>query len=324
VTRFIRYGLFAAGLTVLVALAWRIGARTILDMLRRSGWAFAWVTALYALHVVLRALSLWRTFGPGGPGFRSTLRVRLAGEAIEMLTFTGPFLAEPSKGWLLTQQGVGAADAFGAIALEYLLYTAVAFWMSGAAISVFLARTTFGRGFERPALAILTAVAIFSGLFVAAAVRRRGFIAPAVKRAGHALRRREWAERTSSRVETVERVLVNFMHDRPARLFEVLTLELAGHVLLALEIWIVFSALGAPMSLVDALVMEGAIKLIAGVFFFIPGQLGAAESVYVVLADALRAAPAAGLTLALIRRLRAMLVAAIGLAAIAASTKSRL
>jgi hypothetical protein len=211
---------------------------------------------------------------------------------------------------------VGAADAFGAIALEYLLYTATAFWMSGAAISVFLARRTFARGFERPALAILAAVAVFTVFFVAAAVRRRGFVAPIVKLAGRALGRREWAERTSGRVESVERVLVGFMHDRPVRLFEVLALELAGHLLLALEIWIVFRALGASTSWVDALVMEGAIKLIGAVFFFVPGQLGAAESVYVVLADALKVGPAAGLTLALIRRLRAMLVAAGGLAEI--------
>jgi hypothetical protein len=321
--RLIRFGLLAAGLTVLVGLAWRIGGRTILDMLGRSGWAFAWVVALYALHVVLRALSLWRTFGPNIPSFRSTLRVRLAGEAIEMLTFTGPFLAEPSKGWLLTRHGVSAADAFGAIALEYLLYTAVAFWMSGAAMWVFLAQGTFGRGFERPALAILAAVAIFTALLVAAAVRRRGFVAPFVKLAARALGRHEWAERASGRVESVERVLVGFMHDRPVRLFEVLALELAGHVLLALEIWIVFRALGASTSWVNALVMEGAIKLIGAVFFFIPGQLGAAEGVYVVLADALKVGPAAGLTLALIRRLRAMLVAAAGLGAMAASTKTR-
>jgi hypothetical protein len=74
---------------------------------------------------------------------------------------------------------------------------------------------------------------------------------------------------------------------------------------------------------VNALVMEGAIKLIGAVFFFIPGQLGAAEGVYVVLSDTLNVGPAAGLTLALIRRLRAMLVAAAGLAAAAASTRTR-
>ena len=68
-------------------------------------------------------------------------------------------------------------------------------------------------------------------------------------------------------------------------------------------------------------ITDDAIKLIAAVFFFVPGQLGAAEGVYVLLADALRFGPAAGLTLALIRRVRALLIATVGLAALTASPK---
>jgi hypothetical protein len=55
---------------------------------------------------------------------------------------------------------------------------------------------------------------------------------------------------------------------------------------------------------------------VAIAFAFVPGQLGASESVYALLADAIGLPPAAGLTLALMRRLRGLIVAAAGVVAL--------
>src|SRR5262245_28167395 len=126
-TRLLRLILLLGGLTVLILIASRIGMSALVDMFRRAGWAFVWVTVLYALHVGQRALALARCLPETGLRFRDVGRVRLAGEAIEMLTFTGPFLAEPSKGLLLKRQGIDTSDACGAIIVEYLLYRIVAF-----------------------------------------------------------------------------------------------------------------------------------------------------------------------------------------------------
>ena len=282
-TRLPRLLLLIAGLAVLIVLAWGVGLAAVFDMLRRVGWAFLWVSALYTVHVGLRALALWRSLTKNELRFQDVLGVRLAGEAIEMLTFTGPFLAEPSKAWLLKARGIEAADAFGAIAVEYLLYTAVAFWMAGAALAVLLDRGVFGPAFERPALAVLASLAVFTAGLAYAAFCRKGLVAPTIRKVGRTLDRATWIGATALKIEPVERVLVGFMHDRPGRLLEVLAIEVAGHALLAMEIWIVLRAVGASILWTDAVVMEGAIKLIAAVFFFVPGQLGAAEGVYVAL-----------------------------------------
>src|SRR5207244_13119603 len=77
---------------------------------------------------------------PSCPTRRSSDLIRFAAEAVEMLTFTGPFLAEPAKGWLLTRHGVTAAQAFGAIAIEYLAYTLVSAWLATGALWLLLAR----------------------------------------------------------------------------------------------------------------------------------------------------------------------------------------
>ena len=320
-TRLVRLILLLAGVTVLILIAARIGMAAMLDMTRRTGWAFVWVLVLYTLHVGLRALALGRSLPETNLRFRDIWRVRLAGEAIEMLTFTGPFLAEPSKGLLLKRLGIDTSDAFGAIAVEFLFYMMVAFWMAGFSLVVLRVRGVFGEPFEVPVVVTLGVLMVFTAGFVYAAVARRGLIIPVVRLVSRALRRPGWMERAADRIEPVENFLVCFMHDRPGRLVEVLGLELVGHALLAMEIWVVMRAIGSAASWADAFTMEGAIKLIAAVFFFVPGQLGAAEGVYVLLADALRFGPAAGLTLALIRRVRALLIATVGLAALTASPK---
>jgi hypothetical protein len=113
-------------------------------------------------------------------------------------------------------------------------------------------------------------------------------------------------------------VLIDFMHRHPARLTEVILIEAAGHALLALEIAAVLRALAIPFRATDALILEGASKFISVAFFFIPGQLGASEGVYALLFRAVGFPAAAGLTLALVRRVRALVVAGTGVAVLAA------
>ena len=72
--------LLAAGTAVFVYLTSRIGIAVIAAMLRRVGWGFLIVAALYALHISVRALALWATLMqlPGARlPFADVLRVRL-------------------------------------------------------------------------------------------------------------------------------------------------------------------------------------------------------------------------------------------------------
>jgi hypothetical protein len=95
------------------------------------------------------------------------------------------------------------------------------------------------------------------------------------------------------------------------RLAEVVAIETAAHLLLIFEVWVVLNALGFSGAL-NALIIEGGAKLSGLVFAFVPGQVGAAESVYVLLARAVGLPAAVGLTLALVRRVRGLLVGAVG------------
>src|SRR5438309_9106006 len=200
--RAIRVALLAAGLASLVALVRQVGATIVADLLRRTGPALAIVSALYLAHLAMRAAALWRSIG--ALRYADVLRVRLSGEAIEMLTFTGPFLAEPAKGWLLTKQGLSGAAAFGGVAVEYLVYTLTSAWMAAGALSLLLARGVLPLGLRRPAVGIVAAMAAFTLGFAAAAATGVGLIAPIARGVG--------AKAAAIRIDSVERVMVGFMH----------------------------------------------------------------------------------------------------------------
>ena len=104
-----RIVLLVAGLAVLAIVLHAMGVGTILAVARRSGWTIVWMILLYALHIAIRGWVIWRSLPQPGLGLIDTLRIRFAAEAVEMLTFTGPFLAEPAKGWMFIRRGIPAA-----------------------------------------------------------------------------------------------------------------------------------------------------------------------------------------------------------------------
>jgi hypothetical protein len=339
--RLSRAVLLIGGAIAFAVLVARIGAGVIVDMLRRVGWAVLAVSALYATHIAVRAFALWRSIpsgsGHAGPpprdhqpplrdhqfSYAEVLRVRLSAEAVEVLTLSGPFLAEPAKGWLLTRYGFSTADAYGGVALEYLLNTVISCWLGGAALAMLLARGVLSETMRAAAVMIIVALIAIVIACVVAAVTGVGLIVPVVRRVGM-IAGRARAETAARRVDPVERAMVGFMHNRPARLAEVLTIEVAAHALLALEIWIVARALGFHIGLADPFIVEGGVKFIGVAFFFIPGQLGASEGVYTLLFGAIGLPAAAGLTMALVRRIRALIVAGAALAMVACTGDRRL
>ena len=82
------------------------------------------------------------------------------------------------------------------------------------------------------------------------------------------------------------------------------------------EIYVVLTALVTRTAWWYPAMIEGAAKFSGVVFAFIPAQVGAAEGVYAFLTGLLGLSTTAGLMLALVRRIRGVLVAAIGVGAL--------
>ena len=322
-TRTVRLLLLIAGIGVLVLIVWRAGPELVLGMLAQVGWSFLLIVGVYAAYVVIRAVALWRSVLHSRVRFRDMLRIQLSAEAVEWLTFTGPFLAEPTRGLILTRRhGFPAAAAFAAIATEYLLYMFVSSCLAAAAMSLLLARDLLSVALRPAAIAVLAVTLAFIAACVYAASTGIGLIVPTL-RASRVVIGVQRAHRISSAVGQVERVIVEFLHEHPARLASVIVLESAAHALLMLEIWIVMAALGFRLPWPNPLIVEGGVKFTGIAFAFVPGQVGASEAVYTLLVGAIGLPAAAGVTLALLRRMRGLLVAAAGLVALSVAQRSK-
>ena len=317
----VRIAILALAFVVLAILLHAMGVGRIVDLVRRSGWTFAWMVALYSLHIALRGWIIWRNLPSGILSLPQVLRIRFAAEAVEMLTFTGPFLAEPAKGWMFVKGGIALADAAGVIAFEYLTYTLVAADIALVGLGVLLRRGAFPPAAQVPLLALMLCLVLFTAGVIFAALSGIGLLTPGV-RALRPLLGASRSEAVALRVASMEAPLLRLLHGRPGRLLETLTAQTAAHALLALEIWLLFRSLGLAVGAADPWIVEGGVKFINTAFVFVPGQIGAAEGVNALIVKALGFPAAVGVTLSLMRRARAYAVASLGVAVAPASTRA--
>ena len=89
--------------------------------------------------------------------------------------------------------------------------------------------------------------------------------------------------------------------------------KLGAQLLLVAELFVLLRAVGEPFLAIHPFLIEAVTKFIGIAFFFIPAQIGASEGVYAVAFGQVGLSAAAGFTLAFVRRLRSLLVAAAGL-----------
>jgi hypothetical protein len=238
--------LLVLGLGMVALLVWRAGPRLVLGMLTRLGWSVLALAGIYTMHLMIRAAALRRAILRSPVRYADALRIKISGDAVERLTFTGPFLAEPAKGWLLKERGLPSADAFAAVVTEYLLYTVTSSWLAISAVSLLLVRGTLPPGARIAAVVAIAVAFAFVAAFAFASVSGIGLIAPILRASRIVIGRR--ADSVAQAFVPIEAVVIAFLHDHPARLAQVLIMETAAQLLLITEIWVIIPGLGFALS----------------------------------------------------------------------------
>jgi hypothetical protein len=306
--------LLGFGCVLFAYLLFHLGAAKILSLLLGIGWYFGLIAATYASHQLVRAFAYWKCATANGhASYWDMLRIRLSGEAIQFLTFTGPFLAEPAKMWLLQKRGLSPKRAVAATVAEYLIYTLTSAAFAIAALIYLLGNFELSRVVTVAAKIIVYAMSAFL-LSAAYAIVTRvyliGAIIKFVKRLPLIGKRVGFEDQD---VRDTEDLLFIVLRDRPLRLLSILSAEFAAQALLVLELFILLRAAGEPFSSLKPFLIEGASKFISLAFFFIPGQVGAAEGTYALIFKTVGLPASAGFALAVARRLRSVMVAGAGL-----------
>jgi uncharacterized protein (TIRG00374 family) len=90
-------------------------------------------------------------------------------------------------------------------------------------------------------------------------------------------------------------------------------LHYLARLLGVVEVYVILRVLGAHVSALQALFMSTGVTIINTVFFIVPGQFGVMESAHVLVLQSLGFSAALGLSLGVIRRIRKMATAGVGL-----------
>jgi uncharacterized protein (TIRG00374 family) len=245
------------------------------------------------------------------PPFTRLFRVRLAADAIGFFTVRG-IANEPLKVLLLYDR-VKPEITTAAVALERLAFAVVG-TVIAALISFFaVTRLSMPGAWEGVFTLLIVGAVILLAVAAVMARRRSGdYLGRLVLLLDRRTGRRLEASRVVRFILDVEDVLLDLLRGDRRRLVLLTGLASIGYLLMAIEIWLVFWAIGEPIGVMEGLAVETFARLASVASAGIPGNIGALEASNAAVVAALGLG--GGGSLALTRRIRALLWAAAGLA----------
>jgi len=289
----------------------RAGVAEIIDGIRRVGWGLVLILGLAGLRFLIRA-ECWRLCLPPTVAFPlpRALAAFLAGDAVGNITPLGLLASEPTK-VLLTRRHLAPREAIASLAVENFVYAASVLAMVGIGLTVLMTNVPL------PSSWIAGSVAALAAMLVGAAIAVRAMRGTWDPARGS---RPRWRERLAM----VRDEAVRFSGGHPQRLWRVFVLDLLFHALAVVEVFVTLQWLLGNRSptFVQAIVFEALNRVVTAVFKFVPFRVGIDEASAGALAPMLSVNPAAGVALAVVRKVRNLFWAAIGLALIALSGTS--
>ena len=303
----------AIGIGLLVWLVADLGPANIIEQLEGLGAILPVVLALTFLKYPLQTAG-WRLALPpdARPGWVESIVATITGDTLGYLTWAGPFTGEPMRAMLI-QDRVGVAAGIAAGAIERTLYNGT------AAILVWLV-FVFVLAHDRPWVA--AAICAATALTVWGIVHRlRQEAPPQGSQPGSpgsegAAPGRETDGRGAGAwraVRAVVRAVHQLWRERRVVLPSIAALCVAQHAVLIGEAYLMLGTLDGRATIKTALVFEAVTKIVNTVGVIVPGRLGIAEGGSALLSGALGFTASHGLSLALMRRARAVIWAAVGL-----------
>jgi hypothetical protein len=243
--------------------------------------------------------------------FRDAFGAILAGDTAGNLTPLGVLASEPTK-ILLTRSRISTVTSIASVTIENAFYTASVLVVLLAGTWILLQRADVPAGLEQIAEAVLVMAAIAAVVLAWAARTRPAVLsrlAPVImKFAGR-------TEAPADAVREVEAQIYGVLQWPLPRLLHVGAWESVFHVLAVTEVWLVLRLLpgSEQITLADTFLMESAGRFVTIAFKFVPYRLGIDEAGSGAVAQVLGLSPATGVTLALVRRLRIIVLNCFGL-----------
>ena len=302
----------AVGAALLVFTVRQVGWDAVVTGIGSVGWAFALVVLLGALRMALRARAWIACADDPNPfPFTAAFSAMMAADALGNLTPLGLLASEPVK-VMMARRKISTVSSVASVTIENGFYTASVAAVLVTALWFFFQRADVPQALEWFAEAIVIGLVVAGVAFIWAARTQPAVLsrlAPIItKMAGK-------ADAPAEALRDVEARIYGVLRWPISRLLGVGVWEFLFHVAAVSEVWLVLRLLpgGARTTLLDAFLMEATGRFVTVAFKFIPYRLGVDEVGAAAVARMIGLDPALGVTLALVRRIRILVLNVFGL-----------
>jgi hypothetical protein len=293
-------------------LIWQVrdagGVDAVARGLASVGAGFVVILLLSLARFLMRAVA-WRALLGQPIPLASALAATMSGDALGNVTPFGLAASEPAKAFYLGRH-LEPARAFAALTAENFFYSvSVAIYVIAGAAAMLAAFQNLPDAVRQGGVGALVLMAM---LLLAAgwiAWQRPSMMTAVLERVPSG-RARRWAER----LDDLERHTYGSATGAGARLGQLAVAETTFHALSFAELWLVLYLVTGGQSLpLEALVLDSVSRVINVVFKMVPMRLGVDEVSSEAVAAAIGLATGQGLVIALVRKLRMLFWAGVGL-----------
>jgi putative membrane protein len=302
----------ACGLLLVVYLIIASGAADVAHSMLVIGWWLLPITLFHLVPLTLSALS-WRELlpPPSRPHFFTILGIRWIRESINSLLPVASIGGDIAGVRLASLRGVPGVPAAASMVVDTTIgaATQLIFVISGAAL--LLMRST-----DRTAVVVASAVLIVTGVFLVAIAafiicQHRGLFSVSARLCRRLLPQ-QWLSVVAAGASAIDDAVVA-SYRAGSVILGASILRLIAWAVEAAEIWLVMQALGQPLGIIDALILESLSSGVRAAAFILPSGLGALEGGLVML-GALFGLPAdTALAISLSKRVRELALGLPGL-----------
>lgn len=325
----VRLVLLALGLLTFAGLVWHIGPAHIVEAATSLGVGAVLVILLPSVLMYLLEAYGWRlTLGSLAHrvSFWRLLAIRTAGEVVNMTTPTAYVGGEPLKAYLLKRQGVPIVEAMASVVTAKTIMTLaeVMFILLGIVLSFWTMsaiKTPPASATESSTpvgAAVFTGMLLLFGVFVFLTIQRRGLFIGLLGLLRRCRIRIAYLESREDKLQALDRAINDFYaRDRRALVCSI-GMFFLGWLAESLEVYVILYCIGPPADVLTSISIGALAVVIKGGAFFIPGSIGAQEGGYLLLLMAHGYSDLAGITFAILRRVRELVWIVIGLVCLAA------
>ena len=313
-TRILKVIFSVCGFIAFVLMVRAIGLEAIAVDLRRMGLWFLAIIALWGIAYLFNT-GAWYFILNGGRkvGFGRIFQVCVSGFALNNLTPLVGMGGEPYRAMVLKER-LGTGDSLSAVVLYWMLHflSSFVFWV----LVIPVVTVTLLFSVDIRMIFAVTFVFSLAGVWFMMLRHRNGMFHKlyGLTQKSAALRRlTEKFAVTENSILLVDNRIKALYNKRRKDFYLSLLFEVVARILVSLEFVFVLTAIGIHITPLEALYLSAGYYLFVDAFFFIPLQLGAREGGLYLLTGAIGIAPAVGVFMALVMRIRELFWTLVGL-----------